>query len=52
MRSRDVLALFDAVGLGATVDIVNRPLELPVVALGPQLTHPDAVIRTEIPEGA
>ncbi len=29
MRSCDVIALFDTVGVGAGVDIVNRPLDLP-----------------------
>jgi len=32
MRSADVIDLFNTVGVGASVDIVNRPLDLPVVA--------------------
>jgi hypothetical protein len=35
MRSRDVIQLFDVVGWGAKVTIVNEPLEAMVPAVGP-----------------
>jgi lipoprotein-anchoring transpeptidase ErfK/SrfK len=49
MRSKDVIDLFNTVGVGAAVDIVNRPLDLPpdpnaavavvVPAAGPQVAQ-------------
>jgi hypothetical protein len=46
MRSKDVMDLFSTVGVGAGVEIVNRPLELPAPELppvqpvpGPQVAH-------------
>lgn len=37
MRSRDVIALYDIVGTGAGVEIVNEPLPLPAIPASPDV---------------